>query len=111
MFVSSKLNLGERASIEESFPIFPSRLRICNTTDCLTIRDARLGSDFSLFWMFDCNEYEAEIVKKGMSFITLQPHVADHAYIHHMKAMHVPFNWLYGSMICNQGLQGDRPKY
>ena len=55
--------------------------------------------------------YEAEIVKRGMDSIALQPHVADHAYIPHMKAMHVPFNWLYGSLICNHRLQSDRPKY
>ena len=55
--------------------------------------------------------YEAEIVKRGMNSIALQPHVADHAYIPHMKAIHASFKWLYGSLICNQRLQRDNLKY
>ena len=44
-----------------------------------------------------------------MNSIALQPHVADHAYIPNMKAIHVPSKWLYRSLICNQRLQSDRP--
>ena len=28
----------------------------------------------------------------------------------HIKAMHVPFQLMYGRLICSQGLQSDRPK-
>ena len=55
--------------------------------------------------------YEAKDEKTFTSLIAMQPLVADHSYMPHMKAIHVPFNWLYGSLICNQRLQSDRPKY
>ena len=40
----------------------------------------------------------------------MQPLVADHTTIPHMKAMDVPFNLMYDSLICFKGLQSDRPK-
>ena len=33
-----------------------------------------------------------------------------HAIIPHMKARHVPFQSMYGRLICSKGLQSDRPK-
>ena len=45
-------------------------------------------------------QYEAENVKTSMNSVTLQPHVADHAYMAHMKAMYVPFHMGYSSLIC-----------
>ena len=44
--------------------------------------------------------YEAEIVKRGMDSITVQPLVADEAFMTHMEAMFVPFHMEYGSLIC-----------
>ena len=44
--------------------------------------------------------YEAEIVKRGMNSITVQPLVADEAFMPHMEAMYVPFHMGYGSLIC-----------
>ena len=40
----------------------------------------------------------------------MQPLVAGHATIPHLKAMDVPFHLVYGSLICFKGLQSDRPK-
>ena len=54
--------------------------------------------------------YEAYKCKTFMKSIALQPLVADHAHMPHMKAIYVPFNWLYGSLICNQRLQSDKLK-
>ena len=42
--------------------------------------------------------------------MTLQPLEVDHATIHHMKVMYVPFHLVYGSLIFFKGLQSDRPK-
>ena len=50
------------------------------------------GLATSAFELMGNAVYEAEIVKRGMNSIALQPHVADHAYIPHMKAVHVPFD-------------------
>ena len=50
--------------------------------------------------------YEAE----SKDLITLQPHVADQAYMPHMRAMNVLFHMLYGGLICCKRLQSDRPK-
>ena len=55
--------------------------------------------------------YEAKDERSFTSLIAMQPLLPDHACMPHMIAIHVPFNWLYGSLICNQGLQSDRPKY
>ena len=55
-------------------------------------------------------EYVVEIVKRGMDSITVQPLVADEAFMPHMEAMYVPFHMGYGSLICCQRLQSDRPK-
>ena len=44
--------------------------------------------------------YEAEIVKRGMDSITVQPLVADEAFMPHLEAMYVPFHMEYGSLIC-----------
>ena len=44
--------------------------------------------------------YEAEIVKRGIASITVQPLVADEAFMTHMEAMFVPFHMEYGSLIC-----------
>ena len=58
-----------------------------------------------------CCNYEARNEKSFTSLIAMQPLVPDHAYMPHMKAIHVPFNWMYSSLICNQRLQSDRPEY
>ena len=55
--------------------------------------------------------YEGKDERSFTTFIAMQPLVPDNSYMPHMKAIHVPFNWLYGSLICNQRLQSDRPKY
>ena len=55
-------------------------------------------------------EYEAEIVKRSMDSITVQPLVADEAFMPHMEAMYVPFHMGYCSLICYKGLQSERPK-
>ena len=54
--------------------------------------------------------YEETLHKRFMNFLTLQPLVVDQALMPYMKAMHVPFHLLYGSLICYQRLQSDRPK-
>ena len=54
--------------------------------------------------------YEAYWEKTCTALISLHPHVVDHAYMPHLKAMYVPFHLLYGSLICYQRLQSDRPK-
>ena len=59
-----------------------------------------------IFWI-----YEAKDERSFTSLIAMQPLVPDHAYMPHMIAIHVPFNWLYGSLICNQRLHSDRPEY
>ena len=45
-----------------------------------------------------------------MALITLQPLVANQAYMPHMRAIDVPFHKGYGSLICTQRLQSDLPK-
>ena len=62
-------------------------------------------------WLAFFYEYEAYKQKTFMSLIAMQPLVPDHAYIPHMKAIHVSFKWLYGSLICNQRLQRDSLRY
>ena len=54
--------------------------------------------------------YEGKDEKTGTTFITVQPLVADQAYMPQMKAMYVPFHMGYGSLIYSKGLQNDRPK-
>ena len=54
--------------------------------------------------------YEGDVVKRFMNLVALQPLVVDEAFMPHMKAMHVPFHTMYGSLICFKGLQSDRPK-
>ena len=54
--------------------------------------------------------YEGTLHKRFMNFLTLQPLVVDQALMPYMKAMYVPFHLLYGSLICYQRLQSDRPK-
>ena len=44
--------------------------------------------------------YEAEIVKRGMDSITVQPLVADEAFMPHVEAVYVPFHMEYGILIC-----------
>ena len=55
-------------------------------------------------------QYEGTLHKRFMNFLTLQPLVVDEALMPYMKAMYVPFHLLYGSLICYQRLQSDRPK-
>ena len=55
--------------------------------------------------------YEGTLHKRFMNFLTLQPLVVDQALMPYMKAMYVPFHLLYGSLICYQRLQSDRPKW
>ena len=45
-----------------------------------------------------------------MNSITLQPLVADQAFMPHMEAMYVPFQMRYGNLTCYKGLQSERPK-
>ena len=54
--------------------------------------------------------YEGTLHKRFMNFLTLQPLVVDQALMPYMKAMHVPFHLLYGSLIYYQRLQSDRLK-
>ena len=54
--------------------------------------------------------YEGDVVKRFMNLVALQPLVVDEAFMPHMKAMDVPFQTMYGSLICFKGLQSDRPK-
>ena len=44
-----------------------------------------------------------------MSFITLQPLVADQAFMPHVEAMYVPFQMRYDNQTY-KGLQSERPK-
>ena len=44
-----------------------------------------------------------------MNSIALQPLVADQVYMPQMKAMYVPFDMVYGGLMCCQRLQSDRP--
>ena len=74
--------------------------------NCLHVKLLRSGLCFSRLQV-----YEGENVKSFTTFIAMQPLVPDHACMPHMKAIHVPFNWMYSSLICNQRLQSDRPKY
>ena len=48
--------------------------------------------------------YEAYNRKKFTHSITLQPPVADQAFMPHMKAMYVPFHMGYDSLITYQRL-------
>ena len=48
--------------------------------------------------------------ERFMNLITLQPLVVDQVSMPYMKAMYVPSHLLYGSLICYQRLQSDRPK-
>ena len=54
--------------------------------------------------------YEAWAILSETELVSLQPLGADHATLPHMKAMHVPFHLVYGSLISFKGLQSDRPK-
>ena len=54
--------------------------------------------------------YEAWAILSETELVSLQPLGADHATLPHMKAMHVPFHLVYGSLISLKGLQSDRPK-
>ena len=55
-------------------------------------------------------KYEGRLDKRFMNFVTLQPLVVDQAFVPYIKAIYVPFHLLYGSLICYQRLQSDRPK-
>ena len=54
--------------------------------------------------------YEGRLSKRFMNVVPLQPLVVDQAFMSYMKAMDVPFDMLYGSLICYHRLQSDRPK-
>ena len=54
--------------------------------------------------------YEGKDEKSFTSLIAMQPLVADHALMPHLKAMYVPFHMAYSGLICSKGLQSDRPK-
>ena len=54
--------------------------------------------------------YEAYNSKKVMNSIALQPLVADQVLMPHIKAMYVPFQMGYGSLMCYKGLRSDRLK-
>ena len=54
--------------------------------------------------------YEAYNRKTFMNSITLQPLVADQAFMPHMEAMYVPFQMRYGNLTCYKGLHSERPK-
>ena len=56
-------------------------------------------------------EYEAGVIKSETGVIILQPLGADHATMHHIKAMNVPFHLGYGSLMCFNRLHSDIPKY
>ena len=56
------------------------------------------------------NDYEAWAILSETELVSLQPLGADHATLPHMKAMHVPFHLVYGSLISFKGFQSDRPK-
>ena len=55
--------------------------------------------------------YEGRLDKRFMNFVALQPLLVDEAFIPHMKAIDVPFQFLYGGLTCSQWLQSDRPKF
>ena len=55
-------------------------------------------------------KYEAWAILSETELVSLQPLGADHATLPHMKAMHVPFHLVYGSLISFKGFQSDRPK-
>ena len=55
--------------------------------------------------------YQARLDKRFMNFVTLQPLVIEQAFIPYMKAKYAPLHLLYGSLICYQRLQSDRPKW
>ena len=55
--------------------------------------------------------YEGENVKSFTTFIAMQPLVADHAFMPHLKALYVPFHMAFSGLICSKGLQSDRPKW
>ena len=57
------------------------------------------------------NVYEGRLDKRFMHFLALQPLVVDEAFMPHMKAIDVPFHFLYGGLTCYQRLQSDRPKF
>ena len=57
------------------------------------------------------NIYEGRLDKRFMNFVALQPLLVDEAFIPHMKAIDVPFQFLYGGLTCSQWLQSDRPKF
>ena len=54
--------------------------------------------------------YEGKDEKTCTALISLQPLVVDQAAMPHMRAMYVPFNMVYGWLMCYQRLQSDRPK-
>ena len=56
-------------------------------------------------------KYEGKLDKRFMNFVALQPLAVDEAFMPHMKAIDVPFHFLYGSLTCYQRLQSDRPKF
>ena len=62
-----------------------------------------------LIWSSE-REYEAENVKSFTTFIAMQPLVADHTFMPHLKALYVPFHMVFSGLICSKGLQSDRPK-
>ena len=55
-------------------------------------------------------KYEGRLSKRFMNVVPLQPLVVDQAFMSYMKAKYVLFHFLYGSLICYQGLQSDRLK-
>ena len=54
--------------------------------------------------------YEGENSITYSCLILMQPLGADEATVAHMEAVHVPFQQLYGSLLCIKRLQSDRPK-
>ena len=55
--------------------------------------------------------YEGKLDNRFMNFVALQPLAVDEAFMPHMKAIDVPFHFLYGGLTCYQRLQIDRPKF
>ena len=53
--------------------------------------------------------HEGKISETVMALISLQSLVVDNATIPQMKAIHVLFQLIYGSLINSKGLQSDRP--
>ena len=60
--------------------------------------------------MYVIKVYEAWAILSETELVSLQPLEADHATLPHMKAMHVPFHLVYGSLISFKGFQSDGPK-